>query len=142
MSNSYNKPPTSNVNHQQSSSILKFPGLARQSNVDEKGILLRSSSDSLARVDHRRIGNNGNNSFEKFTASCEDAWDHKIEDKISFQGIDNKGVSINTQTSRLKFGTRPAIHIKELVNFFIIHIGFSCTNVYRTIRRRKMRTIN
>ncbi|KAJ6218192.1 hypothetical protein RDWZM_009349 [Blomia tropicalis] len=116
MSNSYNKPPTSNVNHQQSSSILKFPGLARQSNVDEKGILLRSSSDSLARVDHRRIGNNGNNSFEKFTASCEDAWDHKIEDKISFQGIDNKGVSINTPTSRLKFGTRPAIHIKELDN--------------------------
>lgn len=95
--------------------ILKFPGLARQSNVEEKGKLLRTSSDSLARASdhHRRAVNvHNNSSFEQFTASCDDAWDHKIEDKISFQGVDKS--SHSNPTSRLKYGARPAIHIKEL----------------------------
>lgn len=97
--------------------ILKFPGLARQSNVEEKGKLLRTSSDSLARASdhHRRAVNvHNNSSFEQFTASCDDAWDHKIEDKISFQGVDKS--SHSNPTSRLKYGARPAIHIKELVS--------------------------
>ena len=124
MSNSFKRQPSNNnnsnnnINHL-STSILKFPGLARQSNVDEKGKLLRSSSDSLSKQDKR--SNNINNSFEKFTASCEDAWDHKIEDKISFQGSDKNSL-INSPTSRLKFGNRPAIHVKELVRMNFIKL--------------------
>lgn len=66
---------------------------------------------------------NNNSSFEQFTASCDDAWDHKIEDKISlYQGADKS--SNSNPTSRLKYGARPAIHIKELVSIYTLYSLF------------------
>lgn len=108
MSNSFNK--QSSANNANNNSIIKFPGLARQSNVDEKGKLLKMSSDSLSKADRK---NNMNNSFEQFTASCEDAWDSKIEDKISLMNMDRN--CVNSHNNRLKYGSKPSIHIKELV---------------------------
>lgn len=121
MSNSYRKPlaaSTSSASQQQGppplvpSLPLKFPGLAKQANVDEQGKLLRTSSDSLLKHEAKRGVMPIHNSFERFTASCEDAWDHKIEDKISYLNVKNSSVP----AGKLKYGNPASIHIKESVS--------------------------
>lgn len=127
MSNSCKKQQSTSAtaNNLHLNSVIKFPGLARQSNVDEKGKLLRVSSDSLTKVDNSGSsgvgGSSGrgskgsmNSSFERFAASCDDAWDSRIEDRISLMNIDKNNFNSNANRF-LKYGNRPAIHIKELV---------------------------
>lgn len=120
MSNSHRKPllASSSSASQQTglplapSLPLKFPGLAKQANVDEQGKLLRTSSDSLLKQEAKRGAMPINSSFERFTASCEDAWDHKIEDKISYPNVKNSSVP----AGKLKYGNPASIHIKESVS--------------------------
>lgn len=126
-------------NNMNSSSILKFPGLARPSilatndnrnrlthtqSIDSSSLFL---SSSLNNRNEKR--NNVNCSFEQFNASCDDAWNDKIEDKISYPNIEKN--SSNTSNNKLKFGNnKSSIVIKELVlllkilNIFIKIIHF------------------
>lgn len=115
---------TPNNNNMNSSSILKFPGLARPSILttnDNKNRLIHTQSidssslfltSSLNNRNEKR--NNTNCSFEQFNASCDDAWNDKIEDKISYPNIEKN--SSNTSNNKLKFGNnKSSILIKELV---------------------------
>lgn len=113
--------------------MLRFPGLAKQSNVaDDKNKLLRSTSESLMSRQHNHahshhnnnnVDNQLNNSFEQFTASCDDAWDHNIDDKISVNRTTSNGHSSSgdgtsqaNHNQRLKYGNVPSIRIKERID--------------------------
>ncbi|KAH7646118.1 tbc1 domain family member 22b-like protein [Dermatophagoides farinae] len=89
-------------------SILKIPGLARPSSAIE-----RQHSFPVDMKQEKKNHNNLTYSFEQFNASCDDAWNDKIEDKISYPNLEKN--SQNSSNNKHKFGNnKSSILIKEI----------------------------
>ncbi|KAF7487763.1 TBC1 domain family member 22B [Sarcoptes scabiei] len=93
------------ANSNSNSTILKFPGLARPSSID---------SERRNRSSHPKP--TGSSSSLSTLASCDDAWNDKIEDKISYPNIEKTQHIISNNL--LKFGNnKSSILIKEIQSF-------------------------
>lgn len=126
-SNSSNNKTTTTNNHNNHQNMMmtnrKFPGLARpSSSAIERHRFPNDMKQEKKNQQQQQHNHHNNYSFEQFNASCDDAWNAKIEDKISYPNLSSK----NSNSSQCysthnkhnnKFGNnKSSILIKEIVS--------------------------
>ncbi|XP_075679773.1 TBC1 domain family member 22 [Dermatophagoides pteronyssinus] len=124
-SNSSNNKTTTTNNHNNHPNMMmtnrKFPGLARPSSsaIERHRFPNDMKQEKKNQQQQQHNHHNNNYSFEQFNASCDDAWNAKIEDKISYPNLSSKNSNssqcYSTHNKHNKFGNnKSSILIKEI----------------------------